>query len=160
MELPTAIVLYFWFEPPCSVWKWQIWRFRIESGVYFVPVSVWIDPRFSRLLTQYILSVEFITCCNDYHYCTASFNKAWALFQRRFKSNSRRVGDMQWWESFTIVPLEIRLNAFVSQNSAKSIHFIWPLFNDRFFTVISNSKYGLWNAYSFRERNEINTANI
>ena len=41
--------------------------------------------------------------CSGYHYCTASFNKAWTQILRRFKSCSRCVGDSRWWGSLTVV---------------------------------------------------------
>ena len=39
-----------------------------------------------------------------YHYCTTSFSKVWTQILRRFKPCSRCVGDLQWWESLTMVP--------------------------------------------------------
>ena len=42
--------------------------------------------------------------CNGYHYCTTSFNKAWTQVLRRFKSCSRRVGNLRWWRSLAMIP--------------------------------------------------------
>ena len=42
---------------------------------------------------------------SGYQYCTTfhSFNKAWTQILGRFKLYSRRVRDLRWWESLTIV---------------------------------------------------------
>ena len=43
-------------------------------------------------------------CCSGCHYCTTSFNKAWTDILCRLKSCSRRLRDLRWWESLTVVP--------------------------------------------------------
>ena len=45
-------------------------------------------------------------------YCTTIFNKAWTQVLRRFKSFSRRVRDLWWWGSLTMVQAGNRLNTF------------------------------------------------
>ena len=57
----------------------------------------------SKLLTQW---------WSGYHYCTASFNKAWTQVLRRLKYCSRCVKDSKWQKSLTRSQLEIRLNVF------------------------------------------------
>ena len=50
-------------------------------------------------------TVNFVApWCSGYHYCTTSFNYTWTQVLRRFKSCSRRVGDLWWWGSLTMVP--------------------------------------------------------
>ena len=46
------------------------------------------------------------------HYCATSFNKALTQVLRKFRSYSRLIEDSRWWGSLTMVPLEIRPNAF------------------------------------------------
>ena len=41
---------------------------------------------------------------SSYPYDTNPSNKAWTQVLRRFKSYSRRVGDLRWWEPLTMVP--------------------------------------------------------
>ena len=64
--------------------------------------------------------------CSGYYYCTISFNKAWTLVLRRFKSYSRRVGDSRWWGTLTMVPAGNKAKPFrhstIPQNNS-SIHF-------------------------------------
>ena len=58
---------------------------------------------------------------NGYHYCTTSFNKVWTQILRRFKPCSRRVGDLRWWESLTIVPAGNKAKmSFVGQSFRKN----------------------------------------
>ena len=59
--------------------------------------------------TQKTKSVLFIVntlapWCSGYHHCTTSFNNVWTQILRRCKPCSRRVGDLRWWESLTMVP--------------------------------------------------------
>ena len=42
--------------------------------------------------------------CSGYHYCTTLFSKTSTQVMRRFKSRLRRVGELQCWESLTVVP--------------------------------------------------------
>ena len=60
--------------------------------------------------------------CSSYHYCTTSFNNAWTQVLRRFKSCSRCVGDLQWWESLKVVPPKKSLMHLSVNHSAKTIH--------------------------------------
>ena len=62
-------------------------------------------------------------CCSGYHYCTTSFNKSWTYVGCRFKSCSRRVRDLQWWVSLTMVPARNKAKHSSSVNhTIKSIH--------------------------------------
>ena len=60
---------------------------------------------------------------------TVSFNKAWTEVLRSFKSDTKRVGDLGWWEFLTLVPaFNTDLRPFSNQsfwknNSSSS----WPL---------------------------------
>ena len=60
---------------------------------------------------------------SGYHYCTTSFNKAWTQVVRKFKSCSRRVGDLRWWGSLTMVPAANKAKRLSSVNhTTKTIH--------------------------------------
>ena len=59
----------------------------------------------------------------SYHYCTTSFNYAWTQVLCRFKPCSRRVGDLRWWGSLTMVPAGNKANHLSSVNhTTKTIH--------------------------------------
>ena len=61
--------------------------------------------------------------CSGYHYCTASFNKAWTQILCRFKSCPWCVGDSRWWGSLTVVPARNKVKRLSSVNHAtKTIH--------------------------------------
>ena len=61
--------------------------------------------------------------CSGYHYCTASFNKAWTQVLRGFKTCSRRVGDSRWWGSLTMVPAGNKAKRLSSvSHTTKTIH--------------------------------------
>ena len=62
-------------------------------------------------------------CCNGYHSCTTSFSKVWAYVLRRLISCSRRVRDLRWWGSLTMVPARNKAKHLLSVNhTMKSIH--------------------------------------
>ena len=76
---------------------------------------------FTFLLT--LLIDILVSWCSGYHYCTTSFNKAWTHALRRFKSCSRRVGDLSWWESLTMIPTGNKAKRLSSVNhTTKIIH--------------------------------------
>ena len=78
--------------------------------------------------------------CSGYHYCTNSFNKAWAQVLRRFKSCTRCVRDSRWWGSLTMVP---------ARNKAKRL----PLVNQttkKFIIIIIIMPLILFPDYPFR----------
>ena len=83
-------------HPACKIYEdilWYIWRYIVAS---------W---------------------CSGYHYCTASFNKDWTQILRRFKSCSRRVGDLRWSWSVTMVPAGNKAKRLLSVNhTSKTIH--------------------------------------
>ena len=61
--------------------------------------------------------------CSGYRYCTTSFNKAWAQVLRRFQPCSRRVRDLLWWRSLTMVPAGNKAICLSSVNhTTKTIH--------------------------------------
>ena len=61
--------------------------------------------------------------CSGCHYCTTSFNKAWARVLCRFKSCSRRVRDSRWWGSLTIVSYGNKAKRLLSvSHTTKTIH--------------------------------------
>ena len=64
-----------------------------------------------------------VTSYSGYHYCTASFNKAWTHVLCRFKPCSRRVGDSRWWGSLTMVAAGNKAKQFLSVNhTTKTIY--------------------------------------
>ena len=58
--------------------------------------------------------------CSGHHYCTTSFNRAWAQVMCRFKVCSQRVGDSKWWGSLTMVPAMIVGQLYHKNNSSSS----------------------------------------
>ena len=78
--------------------------------------------------SDHICDATFLTTfvapwCSGYHCCTTSLNKAWTLVLRRFKSCSRRVEDLRWWGSLTMVPAGNKAKRLSSVNhTIKTIH--------------------------------------
>ena len=67
---------------------------------------------------------------SGYHYGTTSFNKVWTQILRRLKPCSRRVRDLRWWESLTMVPAGNKaLTLFFGQpyhkNNSSTWRFLW-----------------------------------
>ena len=64
------------------------------------------------------IALDFSPCCCDYHYYAISLKKIWTQVFYRFKSCSRCVWDLRWWESLTMGPSTNPLKQFVG-NKAK-----------------------------------------
>ena len=61
--------------------------------------------------------------CSLYHYCTTSFTKAWTKVPHRLKYCWRRLGDLRWWESLTMVPAGNKTTHLLSVNdTTQTIH--------------------------------------
>ena len=67
-----------------------------------------------------------------YHYFINLFNKAWTQILCKFKSWSRRVRDLRWWESLAMVPARLTLHKkrnfllrISSVNVTKSAAKLW-----------------------------------
>ena len=117
--------------------KWHFKR-RLKASMYdgFVKChqspdtrvslkAISICPMFSPILLDCEVWVQkpVAPWCCGYHFCTTSFNKIWTRIPRRFKSCSKRVGDLRWRKTRTMVRLEIRRKRFLSINyTAKIIH--------------------------------------
>ena len=70
----------------------------------------------------------FLICGDLVHYCTTSFNKAWAQALRRFRPCSRRAGDLRWWGSLTVVPARNKAKRLSPVNhTTKTIHHHQPI---------------------------------
>ena len=63
------------------------------------------------VLAKLLPSTTVVPCCSGYHYCITSFNQAWTQVLLRFKSCSRHVRNLRWWE-LQGSRLEIRLDVF------------------------------------------------
>ena len=82
----------------------------------------------------------FLMCGDLVHYCTTSFNKAWAQALRRFKPCSRRVGDLRWWGSLTVVPAGNKGKRLSSVNhTTKTIHHHYQQQQQLFKRICSQS---------------------
>ena len=61
--------------------------------------------------------------CSGYHYCTTSSIKAWTQVPHRFKFCSRRVGNLRWWGSLSMVPAGNKATRLSSvNNTTKTIY--------------------------------------
>ena len=61
--------------------------------------------------------------CISYPYCTTSFKKAWTQVLRRFISCSRRVRDLRWWGSLTMVPAGNKAKRLSSVNNTTKTNY-------------------------------------
>ena len=65
----------------------------------------------------------FLMCGDLVHYCTTSFNKAWAQALHSFKPCLQHVRDLWWWGSLTVVPAGNKAKRLSSVNhTTKTIH--------------------------------------
>ena len=73
------------------------------------------------------MTLGVVQWCSGYHCCTTSFSKAWTQALRRFKSYSRRVRDLPWWEYLTYLlnPVGNKTQWLSSVNhTTKTIHHL------------------------------------
>ena len=91
------------------------------SELKFKHVQTIKTRRMAKLkqLYQYLKQLS-TSRCNDYHYCTTSFNKPWIQVLRTFKSCWQRVGESRWWESLTVVPAGIFFGQPFHKNNSSS----------------------------------------
>ena len=61
--------------------------------------------------------------CSVYHYYTISFDKVWNQVLGQFKTYSRRVGDLRWWERRTMAPARTKIvRLSLINHFTKTIH--------------------------------------
>ena len=76
-------------------WRYRLWA--LHSYFYLIiKVLKWSVYYYHKIIVV-------VTWCSVYHYCITSFNKVWTEIVRRLKPYLRRVGDLRWWESLTII---------------------------------------------------------
>ena len=71
------------------------------------PFLIWLQAKYLSCFNvslDIILILTSAPWCSVYQFCSTSFNKVWALVLCRFKSSSRHVKDLWWWESLTVIP--------------------------------------------------------
>ena len=83
--------------------------------------------------------------------CTILFNKVWTQVLRRFKSCSRRrVGDLRWWGSLTIVPAGNKTKRLSSVNhTTKTIHHNIIQFIIIIIIIIISGPVNPWRCFIF-----------
>ena len=105
----------------------------INFGIFHCLQELFMFNRFTETLSKYILptsknddniiTITIVPWYSGYNYCTTSFNKVWTQVLRGFKSCLRRVRDLRWWESLTVVPAGNKSQRLSLVNhSAKTIH--------------------------------------
>ena len=97
--IPSSPVSY------VHIWFIYVWKNALGGGITYK--SILYTEIKNLIVAEFRISFLFSgsPLCSGYHYCPTSFNKAWIQVLRRFKSCSRRVGDLRWWGSLTMVPV-------------------------------------------------------
>ena len=84
-----------------SKWPTKKYWYRYHNHV----LPIWpFSAQFSENDVTRGISGVVAPWCSGYHYCTTSCPEAWTQVLCKFKSCSRHVGDLRWWESLTMVP--------------------------------------------------------
>ena len=98
--------------------------------------------------------MEAMPWCSGYLYCTPSFNKAQTQLLRRFESCLRRVGNVRWWGSLTMVLAGNKAKRFSSVNHTKKQFTIIIIII--IIIIISNSYFFVIRVkiYKFKARND------
>ena len=86
---------------------------------YFREILVYFERRYINHSCRNLVA----PWCSGYHYCITSFSKTWTQILRILNSCSRRVRDLRWWGSLTMVPARNKAKRLSSVNhTTKTIH--------------------------------------
>ena len=74
---------------------------------FVFPFLIWWQAKYLSFFKLSLDTLLFLTSApwfSVYHYCATWFNKSWTEVLCSFKSYSRHVRDLRWWESLTVIP--------------------------------------------------------
>ena len=96
------------------------WKYFIDSTL-----PGFLSPCYLKSLLVSAVYIIYLKwhAITKFRYCATLFNEAWTQFLCRLKSCSRRVGDLRWWASLTMVFIGNKAKRLLSVNhTKKTIH--------------------------------------
>ena len=120
-----------WYEQYSTVWN-KTQKTSLTSKIWKIHIFALGQISLFHFQWYYMSShiAPVVPCCSVCHHFRVLFNKAWTQVLCRFKSCLRRVEDLPWWGSLTMVLTGNKAKRFFLVNhTMKTINYDpWILF--------------------------------